>query len=390
MTVNCISDIHAITTKTGSIVYGLPARKSLKKCKRTVDACVKYLESLTEEPKIDSKPDVSDEVLGIRNPFYCSSLTDAKTYAHEIKKIFDNFNDPNVWENISIKDKRDYTLKADSIDNYLIETNKHWSTGYRLDADMYDVQEFMRVSYSVFDPSKLEPADYLIIAGDLGTDNIYDKVLADITEKTKGKFKKILHIAGNHDHWWIGHPHLQEEKPDHVNLEHDYCIHEDGDYLFLGCTLWTPIPDRKIHVVGRVMNDYRYTPGRFTPYMSRHQYEIQSTWLRNAIMSHSDKKIVVFTHHQPFVELTADDYKHNDPYASDNVNEAYVVTDHSLDDINEKKNIVLWQCGHTHQTFDDIIHDVHVVRNPIGYTNAYGYMPSEVSPDTWYNKIIEI
>ena len=38
MTVNCISDIHAITTKTGSIVYGLPARKSLKKCKQTVDA----------------------------------------------------------------------------------------------------------------------------------------------------------------------------------------------------------------------------------------------------------------------------------------------------------------------------------------------------------------
>lgn len=154
-------------------------------------------------------------------------------------------------------------------------------------------------TFYFFDPSKLKPADYLIIAGDLGLDNIYDKILKDIKRKTKGKFKKILHIAGNHDHWWFG----DGEKPDHPNFDHDYCEHEDGDYLFLGCTMWTPLKEYDMYNVGRYMNDYRYTPGNFSPYASNHQYEIQSTWLKNKIETNKDKKIIVFTHHQPFEEL---------------------------------------------------------------------------------------
>ena len=47
-----------------------------------------------------------------------------------------------------------------------------------------------------------------------------------------------------------------------------------------------------------------------------------------------DKKIIVFTHHQPFEELTATDYKHNGKdWDRIDVNAAYVVLDHSLDDI---------------------------------------------------------
>ena len=106
-----------------------------------------------------------------------------------------------------------------------------------------------------------------------------------------------------------------------------------------------------------------------------------------------DKKCVVFTHHQPFEELTLDDYKHNGKgWDGIDVNAAYVVQDHSLDDIAENNNIVLWACGHTHANYDGILHGVHVVRNPIGYRDIMGYSHStpENMSGTWYNKIIEV
>lgn len=254
-----------------------------------------------------------------------------------------------------------------------------------------DIKSFIAKKYYDFDPAKLESADYLIIAGDLGLDNTYDLILNDISEKTSGKFKKILHIAGNHDHWWINDSKQNIKKPDHVNLSHDQFELIDGDYLFIGTTLWTPLSERDIYVIGRYMNDYKYTPGNFSPYMSNEQYRLQSIWLKELIAENKDKKIIVFTHHQPFEELTIDDYKHNGKnWDGIDVNAAYVVLDHSLDDINKYGNIKLWCCGHTHQCFDGIINNVHVVRNPIGYGDLYGYLIPENTSGTWYNKIIEV
>ena len=150
--------------------------------------------------------------------------------------------------------------------------------------------------------------------------------------------------------------------------------------------MWTPIPERYIWSVGRYMNDYRYTPGKFSPYASSHQYKIQSAWLRSKLAKYAGKKIVVFTHHQPFEELCLDDYEHSD------VNAAYVVLDHSLDDISSYGDIKLWACGHTHQNFDGVLHGIHVVRNPIGYRDVTGisYDVPENLSDTWYNKIVEV
>lgn len=384
MKINVISDIHATYNfKTNEVMYSMPKSMSKNKCLKTIADCIKtwekskdLLEKLTFKP-VGLDRLIADE-LSIKS--YDDCITLFKDFSKAVEADFSG---------MTVDDMFKFSRNLMCINSILTYTKNYQQTAKaRLSKKAID---YMFKHFGDFDPTKLEPADYLIVAGDLGLDNIYDKVLADLEKKTAGKFKKILHIAGNHDHWWIGDSRQQLAKPDAPNYAHDYCIHEDGEYLFLGCTLWTPISDNAAWSVGRHMNDYRYTPGNFTPYTSRTQYAIQSEWLRNKIDANTDKKIIVFTHHQPFEELTLDDYKHNGHgWDGADVNAAYVVLDHSLDDINHNKNIKLWCCGHTHQCFDGMLHDVHVIRNPIGYGDLYDYIPAENIRGNWYNKVIEV
>ena len=387
MKVNLISDIHAIyDPKAKEVLYHLPFKHAETKY---VDAIQQLCDFWNQNESLLKSLDYSGMSLLTDN----DKLVQICNYENACA-VLNDFNNcaKNRFADVDRVKMFDFSRSLTKISHLLYSNNIDWRQHKtKLDIN-YGIKDYMFKKIGDFDPCKLEPADYLIIAGDLGTDNTYDFILKDLEKKTKGKFKKILHIAGNHDHWWHGLERMQQTRPDNVNLDRDYCEWQDGDYLFVGCTLWTPIQDDAIWRIGRFMNDYRYTPGRFTPYSSRHQFEIQSAWLRNKIETNKDKKVIVFTHHQPFEELIADDYKHNGKgWDGEDVNEAYVVTDHSLDDINRNKNIVLWCCGHTHQNFDGMLHDVHVVRNPIGYSDIYGMCPAEnIKSETWYNKIIEV
>ena len=378
MTVNVISDIHAtINKKNGRVVYDIKSRFSKKRVEKAFNI---LYETFYNKDGLKYKVDKKTENYTPDFYYNIHDINDIHN-KNELNKFLDDFKIA-LTDDFKCSSKDDIVRFQRGLDNIdfisILNDIKWW---YRkTDIKIRYIKDYMWKTFYFFDPKKLKPADYLIIAGDLGLDNCYDKILNDIKRKTKGKFKKILHIAGNHDHWWFG----DGERPDHTNFDRDYFEHKDGEYLFLGCTLWTPLRDRDMYNVGRYMNDYRYTPGNFSPYASNHQYEIQSTWLRNKIETNKDKKIIVFTHHQPFEELIFDDYKHSD------VNAAYVVLDHSLDDINKYGNIKLWACGHTHQSYDGMLHNVHVVRNPIGYRSLYDFLVPENWNGNWYENVIEV
>ena len=53
-------------------------------------------------------------------------------------------------------------------------------------------------------------------------------------------------------------------------------------------------------------------------------------------------------------------------------------------------NIKLWACGHTHQSYDGMLHNVHVVRNPIGYRSLYDFSIPENWNGNWYENVIEV
>lgn len=383
MKINIISDIHAdVNKKTREVVYNAPYNFSENHYLR----CVKALHDFWFNNK-DICQKMEIKYRGLSTYFtetqILHTIDDCEKFIEffitEANLGFPNLTNENVFSR--------YTNPLNNLDEIFSYNKINW-THKITDLDIDDLRTWIWKKVYDFDPVKLEPADYLVIAGDLGLDNTYDIILKDIEEKTKGKFKKIIHIAGNHDHWWYGQGFDGRTKPDSVNLDRDYFEYVDGDYVFLGCTLWTPLTDSQVWTVGnphRGMNDYNYIP-HFSPYNSRHQYEIQSTWLRTKLAKYSDKKVIVVTHHQPFKEMESHNWEHGA------LNPAYVVLDGSLDDINEYGNIKLWCCGHTHTNFDEVLHDVHVVRNPIGYRdNGYGYCPAENCQSTsWYNKIIEV
>ena len=375
MTVNIISDIHATLDEDGNVIYDYKIPSKTK-----YDKCLTLFEKFLDENR--------DDVLKYKIKFFPVRMGDpSRHFIKSHQDIFDciiqfrkMFN--NSFDNISATTIDEMAQKLQCIHEMFELNNSKWQ--YRkCKLNISDLIEFMYLNACHFDPTKLHPADYLIISGDLSLASCYDEVFNDLEAKTKGKFKKILHIAGNHDNWWIS-MNGNYDRPLSRDSSHDMMEYVDGEYLFLGCTMWTPISDNDVWTVGRYMNDYKYTPGKFSPFTSRTLYEQQSTWLKTKIASNKDKKIIVFTHHQPFAELTLDDYKHSD------VNAAYCVLDHSLDNINEFNNVVLWCCGHTHASYDGILHNVHVVRNPIGYRSLYGWARGENFNDHWYDKIIEI
>lgn len=384
MKINLISDIHAsVNKKTREVVYNAPYNFSEAHYLKCVQALYDFwFNNLDICQKMEIKyQGLSEYFKEIR---CLNSIDDCEKFIEflltEARHGFLNLNFENVFSK--------YTNPLNNLDE-IFEYNKVKWTYKHTDLDIDDLRTWIWKKVYDFDPSKLEPADYLVIAGDIGLDNTYDIILKDIEEKTKDKFKKIIHIAGNHDHWWYGQGFDGRTRPDSVNLNRDYFEYVDGDYVFLCCTLWTPLTDNQVCIVGNPrhgINDYNYIPN-FSPYKSRHQYEIQSTWLRQKLAKYSDKKVVVVTHHQPFKEMES-------PYDYDHMalNPAYIVMDDSLNDINMYGNIKLWCCGHTHTNFDEVLYGVHVVRNPIGYRdNGYGFCPAENSQSkTWYNKIIEV
>lgn len=386
MKINVISDIHLnINPVDGKPVYGLSDRFDRKYILGMFKVISDYWKNdASKRGDLDFKNYCLDEDFGIRR------LEDAD----DVNRLLDRY------EKALSGDISSFGRTKEGVEELKALTDEMFSLSElfnheRLYSDSkgkwFDFHILNNYLYSVagtFDPSLLEPADYLVVAGDLGYDNTYDTVLDSLREKTDGKFKDILHIAGNHDHWYMGKV-SDREFPDNVNLSRDFFEKEDGDYVFLGCTLWTPVPDESVYKITRCMNDYRYTPN-FTVYKSREQYRIQSEWLRSRLDRYKDRKVVVLTHHQPFEELIPEEYRDEKKYFRGTANEAYVVTDHSLDDVNKNGNIVLWCCGHTHKCYDGVLHGVHVVRNPIGYREEYGFGIPENFSGTWYNKIVEI
>lgn len=380
MTVNLISDVHATLDNNLKVIYAFPQ-------KLTVEECINILESEAakryENAKVLSPEDAnimcSEMPMSDEERIALASETAAKL---------------KIWEKLSLVEKKECVKNASQLVHWHRLQNPSDQRGTAA-KKLADVKSWMLKTYSTFDPAKLEPADYLVIAGDLGLEPTEPAILDDIKKKTAGKFKDVFYIAGNHSHWWHSIEGISNEKPDHVNLDHDYFKREvPGGWLFLGCTLWTPIRSHSAKWrIARYMNDYRYIPGKFGPDESTEQFDIQSTWLKSEIEANRDKKIVVFTHHQPFPECIEDDYKHNDPWASDNVAEAYAVLDGTFDKLAvENPHVKIWLCGHTHQPFDKVVNGIRVVRNPIGYSDFYLYEQgsSECDPANWYNKVIDL
>lgn len=239
-----------------------------------------------------------------------------------------------------------------------------------------------------FEPEKLEPADYLVVAGDMGLFENHVDVIKELQIRTKGKFKDILWILGNHDYWvhederWFSYKDEDLTEP----CKNHTIDKVDGDVAIIGTTLWTN--SCKFSEL-RYMNDYRRIPA-FKPEIKVKRFEEESKWLREKWLEYKGqgKKVVIVTHHNPRGEnqLPEMSWEHSEVYT------AYWVVNGVLDDIKPD----LWICGHIHENFDGVVDGVRFVRHPIGYRWGLYHLDVKKFPkyqaiiDSWYNKVVEV
>lgn len=250
-----------------------------------------------------------------------------------------------------------------------------------------------RINWLGFDPTKLEPADVLVVAGDLAIGNSFDRAKAELLDAIKGKFREVIIIKGNHDYWTFPEDEygiyvqtfcgMESKMPKEIRL-----VTELDDVVFIACTLWSPVSETYRQPVRRMMNDFRYI-NSFDIDRQNELYSNDKSWLKWNMSRHAGKKIVIITHHNPYVEMIPSQYLTG---FMSKINPAYTVIDGSCDNIRPD----VWICGHIHEPFDEYLpigsKTVHCVRNPIGYRQGGEFSVDypQCSSENWYNKIIEV
>lgn len=253
-----------------------------------------------------------------------------------------------------------------------------------------------RVVWETFDPEKLEPADYLIVAGDLGLKDDFQAVLSDLKRLTSGKFTDVLAVEGNHDLWDFGNGSVSFKKdgPEPPNPENAVKIDvvKDGVAIF-GISMWTPLRNEiDAMVVERSMNDFRWIPGWRSHAVQTRYFEWCKKWLTDKYNQYNGLKRVIVTHHGPREELIDTAYADeiNADRGTYGLNATYYVCDGSLKWMKPD----LWVYGHSHGFKDTTIDGVRYIRNAIGYHGlSWGYsdkFPEVISMDSWYSTVVEV
>jgi Icc-related predicted phosphoesterase len=191
------------------------------------------------------------------------------------------------------------------------------------------------------------------------------------------KYKKVFMVMGNHEHYH-GKFHktrteLLGQLPDNVELLENEAVEYEG-VVFMGATLWTNCNNGDsltTYTLRASMNDYRVIQNfyedkslyfKLTPEWTFRTHIKTMNYFREELPKHSDKPVVVITHHAPsFMSISEQyrgpgDYHMNGGYASD-------LSEFILDHPQIKK----WVHGHVHSTHQYNIGDTEVLANPRGY-----------------------
>lgn len=242
----------------------------------------------------------------------------------------------------------------------------------------------MRFENNIIEIHPESENDVLALCGDIGYP--HDNNYYEFVRRHSERFYHIFIVTGNHEYYSRTKQYSMNEIEHYLfalcakfrNVtylqETTYTL---GDYLFVGCTLWTHVDES----CQSRMNDYNQvylddsthpetrieyeTDGLmsvkakyFNPYKRQLRWmdvvqihQRHEEWLKNVIESEEEKKIVVLTHHPPSFRMTRKD---NIAYAS------------HCDDL-IKEPVICWLSGHTHQSTFIEINGIPCVSNCYGY-----------------------
>lgn len=213
-------------------------------------------------------------------------------------------------------------------------------------------------------------ADAVILAGDIARPRA-------AVDWALGFDKPVLYVPGNHEFYGA---HLDEARHELRRLCEGTHIHllDTGSFVldgvrFLGATLWTDFrlhggaaPRAEAIAHGqRFMRDFthiragaRPAEAALTPQDTADLFAAHARWLGEELAKPHSGPTVVITHHAPSPRSI------HPRFAGSPLNACFVSdAEHLL----EGGRACLWIHGHTHDSFDYLLHGTRVVCNPRGY-----------------------
>jgi predicted phosphodiesterase len=239
-----------------------------------------------------------------------------------------------------------------------------------------------------------ENADVCILAGDIVVANHFTSDCKAFFESVSKKFKHVVYIMGNHEHYKGDFAKSYEQLQMHLSdFKNVYLLEKESKeiegHLFLGMTLWTNFnnenPLSMMQCSSR-MNDFRVIKNskynrKLVPADVLEEHKLSFKFIGDVYDNNSKNlPIIVVGHHAPSKNSIKEPYRHdfhiNGAYSSD------------LDSfIEQRPNIKLWVHGHTHTEFEYMIGDTQIVCNPRGYL---GHERGSQESEPYYPKYIEV
>jgi len=233
----------------------------------------------------------------------------------------------------------------------------------------------------------------LLLCGDLwvGANFISNNDGVSWIQALSRRFKQVLVVLGNHDYWSckdyltiVGGGKKCNERLAQLGITNvkvlDCDVHQDGDVLFVGCTLWTDLNKEDPLTVFNLQTFMkeadmtavfdeddkawsRYSPDKWLRTHYRHRQ-----YLKMIIEQNRDKKIVVMTHHVPAYELNDPHFASRvGPWASRN---GYYLSD-LTDLIMDNPHVKYWFYGHVHYQNVMQIGETTCINNCVGYMGQF-------------------
>lgn len=215
----------------------------------------------------------------------------------------------------------------------------------------------------------------LIIAGDLGVavhESTYMPFLTDVHKR----FKKVIYIAGNHEHYGGDFANTQEIIESNIENAglNDVITFMERDTLdidgvrFIGTTLWSDMDNENPLTVmhsNKYMNDYRQiraNNGKLSVDSTIFEFKMSKEYITKKLNESFIDNVypIVVTHHAPSFQSVSDGFQGsplNGAFCSD-LTEMILYSPTDL----------TWIHGHVHQNHDYLVHDrCRVICNPHGY-----------------------
>ena len=222
----------------------------------------------------------------------------------------------------------------------------------------------LHIEVAAYQPQPVE-CDVVVLAGDIG-----NHVQGMEWGRHIWPDKEILYVPGNHEFYRRGRIETLREMRVRARelgmrlLDNDEV--EIAGIRFLGSTLWTDFnlfgEELKKPAMAegkKYLNDFRLIRERFrvfSPARSAQLHKKSRAWLTAKLNEPFPGRTVVVTHHLPSARSVAERYKTS-------LTSACFAS--RLDEL--MGTSALWIHGHTHDSFDYVLHGTRVVCNPRGY-----------------------